>query len=100
LQLKPETVVFLGWFGPRGIASILYGLLILESAGLEHQGVVVAVTMLTVLASVFLHGATAWAGVGWYGARAEEMGDELDQPEMMPVSEMPVRLRLEEAPER
>jgi hypothetical protein len=43
----------------------------------------------TVLLSVVLHGVTAWPGVRWYGAWAEEMSDE---PEMMEVSEMPVRL--------
>jgi NhaP-type Na+/H+ or K+/H+ antiporter len=92
-------VVFLGWFGPRGIASILYGLLILEGAGLEHQDVVFAVTMLTVLASIILHGVTAWPGVRSYGAWAEAMREEPDQPEMKAVSEMPVRLRHEEAPD-
>jgi NhaP-type Na+/H+ or K+/H+ antiporter len=99
LGLMPQTVVFLGWFGPRGIASILYGLLILEGAGLEHQDVVFAVTMLTVLASIILHGVTAWPGVRSYGAWAEAMREEPDQPEMKAVSEMPVRLRHEEAPD-
>jgi NhaP-type Na+/H+ or K+/H+ antiporter len=93
LRLNVRTVGFIGWFGPRGIASILYGLLILESAGLPHEERLFAVTMLTVLASVFLHGASAWPGVRWYSAWAEAMGDE---PEMMEVSEMPVRLRHEE----
>jgi hypothetical protein len=53
--------------------------------------------MLTVLASVFLHGVTAWPGVRWYGAWADTMREEPDQPEMMAVSEMPVRVRHEEA---
>jgi NhaP-type Na+/H+ or K+/H+ antiporter len=95
LGLEPQTLLFLGWFGPRGIASILYGLLILESAALEHQSVVFAVTVLTVLLSVFLHGATAWPGVRWYGAWAEGMRDQPAMPEMKTVSEMPVRLRHE-----
>jgi NhaP-type Na+/H+ or K+/H+ antiporter len=93
LRLRPATLVFLGWFGPRGIASILYGLLILESAELEHQSLVVGVTVLTVLASVILHGMSAWPAVRWYGAWARGMAEEPDQPEMMDVSEMPVRLR-------
>jgi NhaP-type Na+/H+ or K+/H+ antiporter len=89
LGLQPATLAFLGWFGPRGIASILYGLLILESAALAHRDLVFAVMVSTVLLSVVLHGVTAWPGVRWYGAWAEEMSDE---PEMMEVSEMPVRL--------
>ncbi len=93
LRLNLRTAGFIGWFGPRGIASILYGLLILESAGLPHEERLFAITMLTVLASVFLHGASAWPGVRWYGAWSEDMSDE---PEMVPVSEMPARLRHEE----
>jgi len=91
LGLEPATRAFLGWFGPRGIASILYGLLLLEGSQLDHQGAVFGVTMLTILLSVFLHGITAWPGVRWYGGWAESMSDEPDQPEMQPVSEMPVR---------
>ena len=96
LRLMPETVGFLGWFGPRGIASILYGLLILESADLPHRDLLFGVTMLTVLASVFVHGATAWPGVRWYGQWADRMRDEPEEmPEMVVVSEMPLRLRHE-----
>jgi NhaP-type Na+/H+ or K+/H+ antiporter len=98
LRLMPETTAFLGWFGPRGIASILYGLLILESADLPHRDLLYGVTMLTVLASVFVHGATAWPGVRWYGRWADQMRDEPEaMPELVPVSEMPVRLRHEAA---
>jgi NhaP-type Na+/H+ or K+/H+ antiporter len=79
----------------RAVCSCLYGLLILENAVLEHQSVVFAVTVLTVLLSVFLHGATAWPGVRWYGAWAEGMRDQPAMPEMKTVSEMPVRLRHE-----
>ena len=97
LGLEPATRAFLGWFGPRGIASILYGLLLLEGSQLDHQGAVFGVTMLTILLSVFLHGITAWPGVRWYGGWAESMKDEPDQPEMRPVSEMPVRLPYDES---
>ena len=97
LGLEPTTRVFLGWFGPRGIASILYGLLLLERSELDHEGTVFGVTMLTILLSVFLHGITAWPGVRWYGGWAERMSDEPDMPEMQPVSEMPVRFPHDES---
>ena len=97
LGLEPTTRAFLGWFGPRGIASILYGLLLLEGSELDHQAAVFGVTMLTILLSVFLHGITAWPGVRWYGGWAESMSDEPDQPEMQPVSEMPVRFPYDES---
>ena len=52
------AVGFIGWFGPRGLASVIFALLTLEE--LEHAGQeVVAVIALTVLASVVLHGLSA-----------------------------------------
>lgn len=94
--LENVTKAFLGWFGPRGIASILYGLLLLEGSNLPHLETVFAVTMLTVLLSVVLHGVTAWPGVHWYGGWAESMKDAPEMPEMETVSEMPVRVSFEE----
>ena len=58
---------------------------------------VLAVTMLTILLSVVLHGITAWPAVRWYGTWADRMKDEPDMPEMQPVSEMPVRLPYDES---
>jgi NhaP-type Na+/H+ or K+/H+ antiporter len=60
LGLRPATVAFLGWFGPRGLASIILALVVVEEepglSGLEEIFVVVTVT---VLMSVFAHGVTA-----------------------------------------
>jgi NhaP-type Na+/H+ or K+/H+ antiporter len=91
-RLQPDTVVFLGWFGPRGIASILYGLLVLTQSDLVGREQIFSVTVITVLLSVLLHGLTAWPGAKLYAASAEKMKDEPELPEMQPVTEMPVRL--------
>jgi NhaP-type Na+/H+ or K+/H+ antiporter len=51
-------VLFVGWFGPRGLASVIFALLALEDlAGAGRE--LVAVIALTVLLSVLLHGTTA-----------------------------------------
>ncbi|MEU3401885.1 cation:proton antiporter domain-containing protein [Streptomyces filamentosus] len=65
--LRAPTVLYVGWFGPRGLASVVLGLLVAEEhvAGTELLGRVVAVT---VALSVLLHGATAPALAGAYGA--------------------------------
>ncbi|GAA3048422.1 cation:proton antiporter [Streptomyces roseofulvus] len=65
--LRLPTVLYVGWFGPRGLASVVLGLLVAEEhvAGTELMGRVVAVT---VAFSVLLHGATAPALAGAYGA--------------------------------
>jgi len=58
--LDRRTVVFVGWFGPRGLASVVFALLAIEQLG-ETPAVerVVAVVALTVFLSVVLHGVTA-----------------------------------------
>ncbi|MER8034988.1 cation:proton antiporter domain-containing protein [Streptomyces hydrogenans] len=65
--LRAPTVLYVGWFGPRGLASVVLGLLVAEEhvAGTELIGRVVAVT---VALSVLLHGASAPALAGAYGA--------------------------------
>jgi NhaP-type Na+/H+ or K+/H+ antiporter len=50
--------LFIGWFGPRGLASIVFGVLIL-SADLQGGGTIAATIVCTVLLSVTLHGASA-----------------------------------------
>jgi NhaP-type Na+/H+ or K+/H+ antiporter len=53
------TIAFIGWFGPRGIASILYLLMVIIALGKEGYEVILSVITLTVLLSIFLHGITA-----------------------------------------
>jgi len=57
--LSLGTISFIGWFGPRGIASVLYMFMVLIEFGPEGIEPVFAVIALTVLLSVFLHGITA-----------------------------------------
>jgi NhaP-type Na+/H+ or K+/H+ antiporter len=53
------TVGFLGWFGPRGLASIIFALILLEEGGLPHDGLILAAAFVTVGLSVLAHGVTA-----------------------------------------
>jgi NhaP-type Na+/H+ or K+/H+ antiporter len=54
------TVAFLGWFGPRGAASIVFALLVLEEEdSLPTQELILTVVFVTVGLSVLAHGATA-----------------------------------------
>lgn len=57
--LDQKTVWFIGWFGPRGIASVLYLLMAVIVLGTEGYERVISVITLTVMLSVFLHGLTA-----------------------------------------
>jgi len=53
--------LFLAWFGPRGIASILYLLLIMEQIGMTSgiQREFFATAVLTIMLSIFIHGISA-----------------------------------------
>jgi sodium/hydrogen antiporter len=56
---RRPTVAFLGWFGPRGAASIVFALLVLEEGGLAGEGPILTTAFVTVGLSVLAHGATA-----------------------------------------
>jgi len=92
-NLRPQSRLFLGWFGPRGLASIVFGLLLLEDteAFSDIGEQVFGVIAVTVAASILLHGATAAPGARVYGRwaeRAMETGDEDERREMVMESEL------------
>ena len=59
LKLPWATIGFIGWFGPRGIASILYTLLLVLELGKEGYEEMISVITLTVFLSILLHGLSA-----------------------------------------
>lgn len=58
-KLSWGTIGFIGWFGPRGIASILYLILVILELGSTGYERMISVIVLTVFLSVFLHGLSA-----------------------------------------
>jgi sodium/hydrogen antiporter len=60
LGLSASTIAFLGWFGPRGLASIILALVVVEEEpGLAGIDQIFLVMTVTVLLSIFAHGVTA-----------------------------------------
>ncbi|WP_324171357.1 cation:proton antiporter [Sulfurimonas sp.] len=56
-KLNLATVAFIGWFGPRGIASILYIFIVVDEViSIKTHETIYAVVTLTILLSIFLHG--------------------------------------------
>jgi NhaP-type Na+/H+ or K+/H+ antiporter len=86
--LSRASVLFMGWFGPRGLASIVLGVVYLERAPyLAGTDTVRLTVMLTVLVSVFVHGLSAIPGIDLYAhkvasldATAPEHDDATAQP--------------------
>jgi sodium/hydrogen antiporter len=67
--LDRVAVAFVGWFGPRGLASVVFALIALEDLGPSGAEPAVAVITVTVLLSVLVHGATAEPLAHRYGPR-------------------------------
>ena len=86
--LRLPSVLFLGWFGPRGLASILFALLIVEEAQIALIDELLSVTFITVALSVLLHGVTAAPLARRFGERAARMGS-CEENEV--VGELPLR---------
>jgi NhaP-type Na+/H+ or K+/H+ antiporter len=86
--LDRATVLFVGWFGPRGLASLVFALLALETLGSVSDGAV-AVIAATVLLSVLAHGFSAAPLAARYGRAAAAAGPEPGGP--VPVMPAPAR---------
>ncbi len=68
--LDRATVAFIGWFGPRGLASVVFGLLAVDALEPRQANVVLASVTLTVALSVLLHGVSASPLSARYGSYA------------------------------
>jgi NhaP-type Na+/H+ or K+/H+ antiporter len=90
---RPETVALIGWFGPRGLASVVFTLLAfgaLEPAGLPAD-VIVEIATITVLFSVIAHGLTAVPLARLYAHRMASVPASAE--ELVEVTETHVRRR-------
>ena len=85
-RLNRATVLFMGWFGPRGLASIVLGLVYLEH-GTHQPGALTIrlVVMMTVLLSIFAHGFSALPGINLYAAKVAKL--DVGAPEHEVVGE-------------
>jgi NhaP-type Na+/H+ or K+/H+ antiporter len=90
-RLRPDTTLLMGWFGPRGLASVVFVLMAHEAfheAGRSADLLVDTATW-TILLSVVLHGISAVPLANWYGRRLEAA--DASAPELVEVPELGVR---------
>ncbi len=70
--VRLPTILYLGWYGPRGLATSVYAALVASTSQLPGVSTITTVAIVTVGASVFAHGMTAYAGsqryADWYEA--------------------------------
>ena len=85
------TGVFIGWFGPRGLATLLFALVIIDESRITNSETILQVASLVVALSVFLHGVTARRGGAAYVASLGAPDPAM--PEFGQVDDMPVPRR-------
>lgn len=74
MGLKIETKLFVGWFGPRGLASVVFCVIAFDGGFLHASGLSRVVTV-TVLLSIVLHGLTATPWANGFAKRIEQEGN-------------------------
>jgi NhaP-type Na+/H+ or K+/H+ antiporter len=87
-RLSRTAVLLVGWFGPRGLASVVFALLALEDLGQHAASQAVAVITVTVLLSVIAHGATADPLARRFGPR---LASAAGAPEHITMTDVPER---------
>jgi sodium/hydrogen antiporter len=86
IKLHSETVLFLGCFGPRGLASVVLLLTAMEeTGGIGGNETLSLAVITTVFLSVFVQGATAGPGSEWYARLVAKL--PTDSPERKKVGE-------------
>jgi len=88
IGMRRDTVLLMGWLGPRGLASVVFMLIAVETfreAG-EEAGTLTAMVGWTITLSVVLHAVTAAPLAGWYARRLKTAAP--DAPELIPIPEL------------
>ena len=83
--MRRPTILYMGWFGPRGLATIILTIEIIGESDLRGGTTIADAALLTVGLSVLLHGATAWWGSNAYADYVETH----PKPEAMPERRVP-----------
>jgi NhaP-type Na+/H+ or K+/H+ antiporter len=65
---RTDSKLFLAWFGPRGLASIVFAIIVLNT-DVVHRDLMAVIVVCTVFLSVFVHGLTARPLANWLASR-------------------------------
>jgi NhaP-type Na+/H+ or K+/H+ antiporter len=90
---RGPTVAFLGWFGPRGLASIVFAVILLDDTKLPHLHTLLLAITVTIGLSIYAHGLTARPlterYARWWSSRSR---DALPAMESVPAAEHRLRV--------
>ncbi|NNC99989.1 MAG: sodium:proton antiporter, partial [Gammaproteobacteria bacterium] len=76
----PLTRLFFGWFGPRGLATALFALLIVGDINVAYAEPVLVIAINAVWISALLHGISAAPGASWYADKIKSRVPASPQP--------------------
>jgi sodium/hydrogen antiporter len=80
---------FMAWFGPKGVATMTFALVVLSTAGVAEASRIFNIAALVVLCSIVAHGVTDTAGANWIARRADRKEArreaESESPEAAPA---------------
>lgn len=92
--MQMPSLVYMGWFGPRGLATIILTIEIVDESTLDHASTIANAALFTVGLSVLAHGVTAWWGSNRYADYLEAHPQAGDLAEQAPTTvEVRVPLR-------
>jgi sodium/hydrogen antiporter len=79
---RRPTSAFVGWFGPRGLASIVFAVILIEESALPHERTLLLAVVATIGISVYVHGLSARPlterYVGWYRSHPREQAPSME----------------------
>jgi NhaP-type Na+/H+ or K+/H+ antiporter len=80
-EMPARNRLFIGWFGPRGIGTLVLGLIVVERGVIEQEELITQVVAVTVTLSLVVHSLTAWPGIRWLVATPDaKPGDLKESP--------------------
>ena len=91
LRFRRDTILLMGWFGPRGLASVVFGIMAVNSLleGGKEASLLASIVIWTILLSVLTHGLSAQPLAAWYPRRLRLA--PATAPEFMDVPDVHVR---------
>jgi NhaP-type Na+/H+ or K+/H+ antiporter len=77
-RLPPPQKAFIAWFGPKGVASMLFAILVLDESGVANGSLVFDVAAFVILASILAHGLTDTVGASWIERRMKARAEDAE----------------------
>ena len=99
-KMRWQSVLYIGWFGPRGLATIILTIEVIDESTLDGASTIADAALFTVALSVLLHGVTAWWGSNTYADYVESHPKRTDLAEgLEPRSKVRVPFRARHQPQ-